>query len=81
MVARLLLLSINFFTNLFYFQIFSLHEARPEPGHLGWISIFIPVIGGLIVGLLARFGSKAMREELYSLTPKSVEFSVKTIRP
>jgi CIC family chloride channel protein len=60
-IARLLILSIHFFTNIFYFQKFSFGEAQPDPQHLGWISVFIPVIGGLLVGLMARFGSKAIR--------------------
>jgi H+/Cl- antiporter ClcA/predicted transcriptional regulator len=28
---------------------------------LGWVSIFIPVIGGLIIGLMARYGSDRIR--------------------
>ncbi len=60
-VAKLLLLGIQGFTNLFYFQRFSVQEVSPAENTLGWIAIFIPVIGGLIVGLMARFGSASIR--------------------
>jgi H+/Cl- antiporter ClcA len=61
LIARALLLGINFFTDLFYFQTLSLHDTKPDLQHLGWPSIFIPVIGAFLVGLMARFGSKAIR--------------------
>lgn len=60
-VAKLLLLSIAFFTNLFWFQSFSTHRVDLGDYHFPISYIFIPVIGGLIVGLMARYGSKAIR--------------------
>ena len=33
----------------------------PDPQHFGLVAIFIPVVGGLIVGLIARFGSEKIR--------------------
>jgi H+/Cl- antiporter ClcA len=60
-VAVALLDLIAFFTNLFYFQRVSLGEARPDQNTLGWLSVFIPVAGGLIIGLLARYGSERIR--------------------
>ena len=60
-VALSLLYGINFFTQLFYFQRLSFQEAKPDPQNLGLISILIPAFGGLIVGLMARFGSAAIR--------------------
>ncbi len=48
-------------TNLFYFQRLSWSYVRPAQNHLGAIAIVIPVIGGLIVGLMARFGSDKIR--------------------
>src|SRR5207244_2463225 len=60
-VARLLLTGINFFTNIFYFQRYSLEPADPALNHLGFFALFVPVIGGLIVGAMARFGSAAIR--------------------
>src|SRR5689334_20755710 len=60
-VAKVLLLAINFFTNLFYSQKISLKDGTIDISHLGLLSIFVPVIGGLIVGLIARFGSAGIR--------------------
>ena len=60
-VAQLLLLSIAFFTNLFWFNRFSLNEV--ELTHIEFQSFFIliPILGGILVGLLAKFGSSAIR--------------------
>jgi H+/Cl- antiporter ClcA len=65
-VAVALLWLIGFFTNLFYFQQFSLHVdlARlpaPADNTLGWLAVGIPVLGGLIIGLMARYGSERIR--------------------
>src|ERR1051325_11203254 len=35
--------------------------VSPAHHRLGWMVVFVPVIGGIIVGLMARFGSKAIR--------------------
>lgn len=61
LVAKILLLSINLFTNIFYFQTVSVAEASPADHTLGWTAILIPIIGGLIVGVMAKFGSAAIR--------------------
>src|SRR6266576_2728695 len=63
-VALVLTKLIGFFTNLFYYQRFSIGEfTSPAPGaiHLGVWSVFIPVIGGLLIGLMARYGSEKIR--------------------
>jgi H+/Cl- antiporter ClcA len=59
--ARVLLDLIRFFTNLFFFQTFSLTERSPATNTLGAWVIVVPVIGGLIVGLVARYGSDKIR--------------------
>jgi CIC family chloride channel protein len=61
LVAKLLLLSIAFFTNLFWFQTFSVQSVNLGDHHFPLSYIFVPVIGGFIVGLMARYGSKAIR--------------------
>jgi CIC family chloride channel protein len=56
-VAKLLLWLIAFFTNLFYYQQLSLAFHSPADAvtnHLGLLSILIPALGGLIIGLMAR---------------------------
>jgi chloride channel protein, CIC family len=60
-VAVVLLKLISFFTNVFFFHRFSTAQALPGDAHLGVWVIFVPVIGGLVVGLMARFGSDKIR--------------------
>jgi H+/Cl- antiporter ClcA len=52
---------IALFTNLFYFQHLSLHAATPAVNHLGLWALLIPVAGGLVIGLMARYGSPKIR--------------------
>ena len=59
--AILLLGAIRFFTNLFFFQTISLAQRSPADSHLGAWVILVPVIGGLVVGLMARYGSDKIR--------------------
>ncbi len=62
-VAQALVGLIALITNLAFFGRLSLEEAAPAEAvdHLGWLVIPIPVIGALVVGLMARYGSKAIR--------------------
>ncbi|WP_076591448.1 chloride channel protein [Herminiimonas arsenitoxidans] len=59
--AYVLLNSIHFFTNLFFFQTFSFEDRSPATNTLGVWVIALPVIGGLIAGLIARYGSDKVR--------------------
>ncbi|MGZ3672486.1 MAG: chloride channel protein, partial [Bdellovibrionota bacterium] len=60
-IARVLIWAICLATNLFYFQTLSIHDAKASDNHLGLLGIFVPVVGGLIVGVMARYGSAAIR--------------------
>lgn len=60
-VAVALLKLISFFTNIFFFHRWSAAAASPGNAHLGAWVIAVPVVGGLIVGLMARFGSDKIR--------------------
>ncbi|HVA09686.1 MAG TPA: chloride channel protein [Acidimicrobiales bacterium] len=60
-ISLALLDMIGFFTNLLYFQRLSVHLVSPYGNTLGAIAVVIPVGGGLIVGLMARFGSEQIR--------------------
>lgn len=60
-VAVVLLKLIGFFTNLFFFHRWSMAPASPGDAHLGLWVILVPVVGGLIVGLMAKFGSDKIR--------------------
>jgi CIC family chloride channel protein len=60
-VARGLLLLISLFTNIFFFQRFSVAAVSPADATLGpWILI-VPVVGALIIGFMARYGSERIR--------------------
>jgi len=60
-VALALLRLIGLFTNLFFFQRWSTALVSPAGNHLGWLAVFAPMAGGLIVGLMARYGSERIR--------------------
>jgi H+/Cl- antiporter ClcA/CBS domain-containing protein len=62
-IAEILRRLIALVTNLAFFGRVSTGESMPADAvpHLGLWVIGIPVIGGLIVGLMARYGSRAIR--------------------
>src|SRR5262252_1940427 len=60
-VALALLKLIGLFTNIFFFQRFQTDMVSPAGHHLGWFVVVVPVIGGLIIGLMARYGSERIR--------------------
>ncbi len=60
-LAWLLLRLIGLFTNLFFYQRFNTALSSPAGSHLGWLLILIPVLGSLMVGLMARYGSEKIR--------------------
>jgi len=60
-VALALLRLIGLFTNIFYYGQWSSKLISPAGNHLGWYSVLVPVVGGLIVGLMARYGSERIR--------------------
>ena len=59
--AWALLKLIALVTNLAYYHVLSTHTAYLSHAHLTPSSIVIPVIGGLIVGLIGRYGSDKIR--------------------
>ena len=60
-VAKVLVMLINLITNLSFYGDLSFAERGPAHNTLGWIVIFVPIIGSILVGVMARFGSKAIR--------------------
>lgn len=61
MLAEALTALIGFFTNLAFYGRLSLAFTSPAENHLGLWVILVPVVGGLIVGVMARWGSPAIR--------------------
>jgi len=60
-LSVLLLTLIAFCTNLFFFQRVSTTAVSPASHTLGPWVIAVPVVGSLIIGLMARFGSEKIR--------------------
>ena len=60
-VAWFLLRLIGLFTNIFFFGHISTSLVSPATNNLGIFVIIIPAIGGLIIGLMARYGSDRIR--------------------
>ncbi len=60
-IAKFLVHLIDLITNISFYGKFSMQPANPAHNTYGWWVIIIPVIGGLIIGLMALFGSKAIR--------------------
>ncbi|MFT4111952.1 chloride channel protein [Silvibacterium sp.] len=61
LLAVFLLRCIAFSTNLFYYHRFSIAPVSPAGSPLGHWMVIVPVIGGLLVGVMARFGSDKIR--------------------
>ena len=59
--AWALLHLIRLFTNLFFFQALSDRASSPASNTLGVAVIAVPAIGGLVIGLMARFGTEKIR--------------------
>lgn len=60
-VATVLTDLIGLITNIAYYGRWSLKFSPPTTAHLGAWSILIPVVGALIVGVMARYGAAAIR--------------------
>jgi H+/Cl- antiporter ClcA len=60
-ISKALVLLINLFTHLFFYHQFSFAAVSPSANNYGAMVILIPAIGGIIVGLMAVYGSKGIR--------------------
>ncbi|TFW15588.1 chloride channel protein [Duganella callida] len=81
LTADLLLHAIRFFTNLFFFQKLSTAFTSPAAHTLGAWVIAVPVLGGLIVGLIARYGSEAIRGHGIPEAIEAIMFKKSTMSP
>jgi H+/Cl- antiporter ClcA len=61
LVAFALYHMIGFVTNLAFLQRISFDFVPPSLGHSAWAIVIAPIVGGLIIGLMARFGSDRIR--------------------
>src|SRR5438067_1865071 len=60
-VALALLRLIGFFPHLFYYHAIDSRLVSPADNRLGVWALLVPIVGGLIVGLMARYGSERIR--------------------
>jgi H+/Cl- antiporter ClcA len=61
LIAYLLYNLIGLFSNIAFYQRFSTQFTSDRFNHLGIWVIFVPVIGGLIVGFMAKYGSEKIK--------------------
>ncbi len=61
LVAKALLWLIAVFTNAAFFHRFSSEAVTLQGHHFGWWGVVVPVLGGLVIGLMARYGSEKIR--------------------
>ena len=60
-IAFLLYKLIGLFTNLFFYGRWSATFVSAQFHHLGWWVIPLPALGGLVVGLMAKYGSPKIK--------------------
>lgn len=60
-IAKLLVYLIELITNIAFHGNFSIAASSPADHTLGLFVIAVPVIGGIVVGFMALYGSKAIR--------------------
>jgi chloride channel protein, CIC family len=80
-VAKCLTALIGLITNLAFYGRFSFAFSSPAGNHLGAWVILVPVIGGIVVGLMARFGSEAIRGHGIPEAMEQVLFGESKIAP
>ena len=60
-IAKLLIYLINLVTNMAFYGSADINFHSPAANHLGVWVILVPAIGGILVGIMAFYGSKAIR--------------------
>src|SRR5260370_14711017 len=60
-VAFALYKLIGLCTNIFFFHRWSADFSSTQHNHLGWLVIVVPVIGGIIVGVMAKYGTAKIK--------------------
>jgi CIC family chloride channel protein len=80
-IAYLLYNLIGFFTNIAFFHRFSFTFTSARLNTLGPWVIVVPVIGGLIVGLMAKYGSSKIRGHGIPEAMEAVLVSKSKIQP
>jgi CIC family chloride channel protein len=80
-VAFALYKLIGLFTNLFFFHRWSADFSSAQHNQLGWMVIVVPVIGGLIVGVMAKYGTSKIKGHGIPEAMEAVLFNRSRIAP
>ncbi len=80
-LAWMLLEMISLCTNLFYFKRWSFIERDPWQAGRHWWLILMPVLGGLIVGLIARYLSPRVRGHGMPEAVETIVFNGGRVQP
>jgi len=80
-VAFALYKLIGLFTNIFFFHRWSTNFSSAQHNHLGWLVIIVPVIGGLIVGVMAKYGTSKIKGHGIPEAMEAVLFNRSRIAP
>src|ERR1022692_591742 len=80
-VAFALYRLIGLFTNLFFYHRWSSDFSSAQHNHLGWLVIVVPVIGGLIVGIMAKYGTSKIKGHGIPEAMEAVLFNRSRIAP
>src|SRR6202162_352295 len=80
-IAYALYKLIGLFTNLFFFHRWSADFSSAQHSHLGWMVIVTPVIGGLIVGVMAKYGTSKIKGHGIPEAMEAVLFNRSRIAP
>ena len=80
-VAQILVWLIAVITNLAFYQRFSAVFRSPEQNRLGLLAVLIPVIGGLIIGIIEALGATYISSEYKDVLSFLIIIVVLLVRP
>src|ERR1700733_4423876 len=72
---------IGLFTNIFFLHRWSTDFSSAQHNQLGWMVIVVPVIGGLIVGVMAKYGTSKIKGHGIPEAMEAVLFNRSRIAP
>jgi chloride channel protein, CIC family len=81
LIAFVLYKLIGLFTNLFFYHRWSADFVSAQHNRLGWMVIVTPVIGGLIVGVMAKYGTSKIKGHGIPEAMEAVLFNRSRIAP
>ncbi|HVU32279.1 MAG TPA: chloride channel protein [Opitutaceae bacterium] len=80
-VAFCLYRLIELITNLVFFQHWAFGQTIITTQHVGWLIFVIPAIGGIIIGLMAKYGTPKIRGHGIPEAMEAVLFNESKIEP